>query len=75
MEAHSSILAWRIPWTGSLVGYGIKVAKSETRLSNLACTHTHAHACTWGEREKETSAYFKELTHNCGGLANLKPTE
>ena len=21
MEAHSSILAWRIPWTESLVGY------------------------------------------------------
>ena len=22
METHSSILAWRIPWTGSLEGYG-----------------------------------------------------
>ena len=23
MATHSSILAWRIPWTGSLVGYSL----------------------------------------------------
>ena len=35
METHSSILAWRIPWTESLAGYGPKetpfeVTKSQT---------------------------------------------
>ena len=35
MVTHSSILAWRIPWTedpGGLIAHG--VAKSQTRLSN-----------------------------------------
>ena len=38
MAVHSSILAWRIPWTeepGGLKVHG--VTKSQTRLSNLAC--------------------------------------
>ena len=34
----SSILAWRIPWTRSLVGYSPQVAKSQTQLS--AFTHS-----------------------------------
>ena len=34
MATHSSILAWRIPWTESLVGYRTWVEKSQTRLSN-----------------------------------------
>ena len=39
--------------------------------------HTRTRICMYMERErkKETLAYFKELTHNCGGLASLKPTE
>ena len=36
MATHSSILAWRIPWTRSLVGYTAHgVAKSQTRLSDF----------------------------------------
>ena len=31
MTIHSSILAWRIPWTEELVGYRHGVAKSQTR--------------------------------------------
>ena len=57
MATHSSILAWRIPWTGSLVGYGIKVAKSETRLSNLACTHTRARMYMGRERERDVGLF------------------
>ena len=41
MAAHSSILAWRIPWTeepGGLQSMG--VAKSGTQLKQLS-THTH----------------------------------
>ena len=34
MATHSSILAWRISWTGSLAGYSPWVTKSQTRLSN-----------------------------------------
>ena len=35
MAAHSSILAWRIPWRRNLPGYGPRVAKSWTRLSEF----------------------------------------
>ena len=46
MATHSSILAWKIPWTeepGRLESIG--VAKSETQLS-LTHTHTHTHTHT-----------------------------
>ena len=45
MATHSSILAWKIPWTeepGRLESIG--VAKSQTQLS-LTHTHTHTDAC------------------------------
>ena len=31
---HSSILAWRIPWTGAWQATVLRVAKSQTRLSD-----------------------------------------
>ena len=34
MATHSSILAWRIPWTEELVGYSPWVTKSQTQLSD-----------------------------------------
>ena len=35
MATYSSILAWEIPWTRSLVaGYSLRVTKNRTRLSN-----------------------------------------
>ena len=46
MATHSSILAWKIPWTeepGRLESIG--VAKSQTQLS-LTHTHTHTHTHT-----------------------------
>ena len=33
MASHSSILAWRIPWTESLVGYSPRITRSRTQLS------------------------------------------
>ena len=36
MASHSSVLAWRIPGTGSLVGCLHGVAQSQTRLNDLA---------------------------------------
>ena len=40
MATHSSILAWRIPWTVELVGYSPWVAKSRTQLSDFTFTFT-----------------------------------
>ena len=36
MATHSSILAWRIPWTGSLVGYS-PWGHKESDTSDLSC--------------------------------------
>ena len=36
MATHSSVLAWIIPGTGSLVGYRLWVAQSWTRLKQLS---------------------------------------
>ena len=41
MATHSSILAWRIPWTEEPEGLlSIRVSKSQTQLGNLACMRT-----------------------------------
>ena len=39
MATHSSILAWKIPWTESLANYSPWVTKSQTRLSNFTFTY------------------------------------
>ena len=39
-ETHSGILAWNIPWMGSLAGCSLGAAKSQTRRAH---THTHTH--------------------------------
>ena len=47
METHSSILAWRIPWTEELGGPQSIVTKSQTRLSDFTFTfHIHIHIYT-----------------------------
>ena len=38
MATQSSILAWRIPWEGSLAGYSSCSRKESTRLSNCMMT-------------------------------------
>ena len=50
MATHSSILAWRIPWTeepGRLQPMGHKELDMTDCLTTHACTHTHTH--TWVE--------------------------
>ena len=42
MAAHSSILAWRVPWTEVRWATVHRIAKSQTRLS----THSHT-SCWW----------------------------
>ena len=47
LAAHSSILAWRIPWTEEPGGYSPWVAESQTRLKQLS-THGLGLDCgTW----------------------------
>ena len=54
MATHSSILAWKIPWTGSLAGYspwGHKKSDLTERLNN----HNNK-----GKQERRTRGFFKE---------------
>ena len=76
MATHSSILAWRIPWTeepGRLQSTG--VAKSWTRLSNFTFTF-HFHAL---EKEMETHssvlAWRIPGTGEPGGLQSMRSLE
>ena len=64
MAPHSSILAWKIPWTeepGRLQSMGS--AKSQTRLSDFTFTF-HFHAL-----EKEMAAHSSVLARRIPGMA------
>ena len=71
MAAHSSILAWRIPWTEEPGRLQSGVAKSWTRLSDFTFTF-HFHAL-----EKEMATHSSVLawripgTGEPGGLPSL----
>ena len=45
MAAHSSILAWRIPWTEEPGGYS-PWGHKESATTEHACTRTHTHTHT-----------------------------
>ena len=45
MATHSSILAWRIPWTGSLVDYGLWGCKKSNMTE--AIWHTCMYMCMY----------------------------
>ena len=55
MAAHSSILAWRIPWKRSLVGYSpqghVDSQKSQTQLSDGADMHAYTQSPRYFGRE------------------------
>ena len=64
MATHSSILAWRIPWTEKPSGLVHKVTKSRTQLKLFnagahararAHTHTHTHTHTDPSAQCESS--------------------
>ena len=49
MATHSSILAWKIPWTEEPDQLLMSLKNSQIQLSERTCTshaHTHTHACT-----------------------------
>ena len=53
MATHSSILAWKVPWTEELVGYspwGLRALDTtkRARARTHTHTHTHTHTCTHG---------------------------
>ena len=59
MANHSSILAWRIPWTEEPGGLQSIQSQSQTLLKQLSThTHTHAHTHT-GEKFKDHFEYKK----------------
>ena len=61
MAIHSSVLAWRIPGTGSLVTAVYGVAQSQTRLSDFAFTF-YFHAL-----EKEMATHSSVLAWRIPG--------
>ena len=44
MATHSSILPWRIPWTGEPSGLQ-SMGSQELDVTEQLSTHTHAHTC------------------------------
>ena len=54
MVTHSSILAWRIPWTeepGKLQSMGLQRVRHDRATNTLTHTHTHVHrGVGWDER-------------------------
>ena len=59
MATHSSVLAWRIPWSRSLVGYSPRVTKSRRRLSDF---HTHNHNCSVVLQISRTYSFYMTET-------------
>ena len=56
MATHSSILAWRIPWTGRLAGYSPGFTKSQ--MSEHACTSFYQHKHFFNAMDPAYPAYF-----------------
>ena len=60
MATHSSILAWRIPWTEEPEDYSPWVTKSLTQLS----THMHTHTRTRKENQKHLHGQVALCLHS-----------
>ena len=55
MATHSSILAWRIPWTEEPGGYRLQGCKELDATEATAHAHTHSHVSgkeTFGQGQK-----------------------
>ena len=61
MAAHSSILAWRIPWTEEPGGLQSKGSQSQTRLKQLKVLKRLKEACTL-LKEVPSITQFKAAT-------------
>ena len=58
--SHSSVLAWRIPGMGSLVGCVYGVAQSRTRLKCLSSSSIISHITILNESDS-SSTYLSEM--------------
>ena len=61
MATHSSILAWRIPWTEEPGGYNLWGFKELDTIEQLTYTHTHTHTHT-------THTHTHTHTYICQGV-------
>ena len=65
VATHSSILAWRIPWTRSLVCYH---PWGHKELDTIEHTHTHSHTLT------DQTVLSTSCSHACFGKKGKKKT-
>ena len=65
MATHSSILAWEIPWTESLVGYSLQ---SHRRVGHNLATKTKI---SWGRETKKCPVWAHCDKYNAGYLGTM----
>ena len=71
MATHSSVLAWRTPWTEEPGGLQPTGSQSQTRLSDYTHTHTHTHLLT--HTHTHTHLLTHTHTHTCIYLIRKLP--
>ena len=65
MATHSSILAWRIPWTEELGRPQSMVAKSRTRLSDFTSLHQNSESDFAGEKVSARRKKVSLFSYSC----------
>ena len=60
MATHSSVLAWRIPWTEKPGGYSPGVTESDMNWSDLVHTHAWLSVLPWCLRSKESACSARD---------------
>ena len=63
MATHSSILAWRIPWTEELGGLQFTGLQSRTRLSNFTFTLSEASGSSYSLESLYVMEYLHFISH------------
>ena len=75
MATHSSILAWRIPWTESLAGYSPQGCKELDTTEQHTHTHTHTPPCRqllWTETHRRPDLDAKESGRQVNSVSLLR---
>ena len=66
MATHSSILAWRIPWTEDLAGYSSWSRKElDMTEGRSACIHTHTFKLLYSCHYSNCWSLYKHVIVNC----------
>ena len=61
MAAHSSILAWRIPWAEELVGYS-PWGRKESDMTEHTCTHSNDRE--WNKEIQPQSTHIWQMMNS-----------